>query len=371
MKAEFWSGRRVLITGHTGFKGGWLSLWLQRAGADVTGYALEPPTRPSLFDTARVADGMRSYQGDVRDLAMVERVVRENTPAVLIHMAAQSVVRRSYREPVETYSANVMGTVNVLEAVRGNEMPCAVVIVTSDKCYDPQSDAGVRPPHNESAPLGGHDPYSNSKACAELVAAAYRDSYFPPERLSDHGIGVATVRAGNAIGGGDWTEDQLIPDLVRAAQAGRPALLRNPAAVRPWQFVLEPLRGYLQVAERLAAGDPNAATSWNFGPAPASRPVGWIADRFATLWGEGVGWDRDPNHIHPAETHSLRLDSSKARDELGWTPVVSLDTALEWIVEWYRDAHRGVDAAELTLRDIQRYTALLPVAELQHLPAAI
>jgi len=362
VKPELWSGRRVLLTGHTGFKGSWLSLWLQRAGADLTGYALEPPTVPSLYEAASVGKGMRSVHGDVRDLATLQRVVAEQSPEVVIHMAAQSVVRRSYREPVETYSTNVMGTVHVLEAVRCAlaATPCAIVVVTSDKCYAPREGA-VAPPHTEADPMGGYDPYSNSKGCAELVAAAYRDSY---------DMNVATVRAGNAIGGGDWTEDQLIPDLVSAAQAGRPALLRNPAAVRPWQFVLEPLAGYMRVAERLLQNDPSAATSWNFGPNGREvRPVSWIADRIAGLWGNGAGWQLDPKDGQPHETACLRLDTSKAQDELGWAPLLSIDTSLEWIVDWYRGFHQGTDAAELTLRDIQRYEELSRVASVQHLSA--
>jgi CDP-glucose 4,6-dehydratase len=356
MTPEFWSGRRVLITGHTGFKGSWLCLWLQRAGARLTGYALEPPTQPNLFEAARVAEGMRSLRGDVRDLDAVRQAVAECRPEVVLHMAAQSVVRRSYRDPVETYATNVMGTVNVLEAVRQSGAPCSVVVVTSDKCYHPYPNAR----HTEDDPMGGHDPYSNSKGCTELVSWAYRDSFFAPERWREHGVGVATVRAGNAIGGGDWTEDQLLPDLVRATMAGRPTHLRHPGAVRPWQFVLEPLRGYLMVAERLAAGDPVAASGWNFGPADQDmRPVSWLAQRFAELWGEGARWERDPAHAHPAETAELRLDAGKARRELGWAPVLPLPGALEWIVEWYREAARGADAADLTVRQIARYEGLV------------
>ena len=362
MKPEFWSGRRVLITGHTGFKGSWLCLWLKRAGADLTGYALEPPTRPSLYELAKIGKGMRSYEADVRDLATLQCAVLEHQPEVVIHLAAQSVVRRSYREPVDTYATNVMGTVNVLEAVRRADFPCAVVIVTSDKCYEPHTGADAAP-HTEDARLGGHDPYSNSKACAELVTDAYRRSYQ---------LNVATVRAGNAIGGGDWTEDQLIPDLVRAAEAGRPTLLRNPHAVRPWQFVLEPLAGYLTVAEHLARGDQWAATSWNFGPeASEIRPVGWIADRFVHLWGPGASYGLDPTHLHPHETECLRLDASKAREGLGWTPLLSLETTLEWIVNWYKGRRAGAKAAELTLSDIARYEELSRVAPLQQLSAAV
>jgi CDP-glucose 4,6-dehydratase len=356
MTPEFWSGRRVLITGHTGFKGSWLCLWLQRAGADVTGFALEPPTNPNLFESAHVAQGMRSLHGDVRNLAALQRAVAEHEPEVLVHMAAQSVVRRSYRDPVETYATNVMGTVNVLEAVRQRGAPCSVVVVTSDKCYHPYPNAR----HTETDAMGGHDPYSNSKGCAELVSWAYRDSFFDPERWGDHGVGVATVRAGNAIGGGDWTEDQLLPDLVRAAMAGRPTRLRRPAAVRPWQFVLEPLRGYLMTAERLATGDPTAASGWNFGPPERDmRPVSWLAERFVGLWGDEARWEPDPDQAHPPETAELRLDAGKARAELGWSPVLPLETTLEWIVEWYREVSRGASAADLTVRQISRYEQLV------------
>jgi CDP-glucose 4,6-dehydratase len=315
-----------------------------------------------LYQLAKIGKQMRSCEADVRDLATLQCAISEHRPEVVFHLAAQSVVRRSYREPVDTYATNVLGTVNLLEAVRHADSPCAVVIVTSDKCYEPHAGAEP-PPHAEGDHLGGHDPYSNSKACAELVTAAYRRSY---------GLNVATVRAGNAIGGGDWTEGQLIPELVRGAVAQRPAQLRNPEAVRPWQFVLEPLAGYVQVAECLAQGDRSAATSWNFGPdASEIRSVSWIADFVVRRWGEGASYESDPIHSHPHETQCLRLDAGKAREQLGWAPRLSLDTALEWTVDWYKGLHAGADAAKLTLRDIARYEELSCVAPLQHLPAAV
>src|SRR5579862_5602486 len=284
LNTSFWKGRRVFLTGHTGFKGSWLSLWLNALGADVTGYSLEPPTEPNLFEQANVADAIRSIPGDIRDFARLKAAIDECRPSVLIHMAAQSVVRRGYDDPIETYSSNVMGTVHLFEALRTLGRPCAVVNVTSDKCYVNREWVwGYR----EDEPMGGRDPYSNSKGCAELVTTAYRESYFPPAALERHGIALGSARAGNAIGGGDWTSDQLIPDLMRAFLAGKPCLIRNPAAIRPWQFVLEPLRGYLMLAEKLSSEGAQFASGWNFGPVEAdAKPVSWIADELARSWGD-------------------------------------------------------------------------------------
>ena len=283
---SFWKGRRVLLTGHTGFKGSWLSLWLEALGADVTGYALAPPTEPSLFEQAKVAASLNSIRGDIRDFERLKEVMAERRPEVIMHMAAQSVVRRGYEDPIETYSSNVMGTVNLLESIRQLKQPCAVVNVTSDKCYRNQEWVWGYREHEE---LGGRDPYSNSKGCAELVTAAYRDSFFPSESIEKHGIVVASARAGNAIGGGDWTRDQLIPDLMRSFLRKEACLIRSPFAIRPWQFVLEPLRGYLMLAERLVKNGCNVASSWNFGPADAdAKSVAWIAEELAKLWGNGA-----------------------------------------------------------------------------------
>jgi CDP-glucose 4,6-dehydratase len=352
---SYWKGRRVLVTGHTGFKGSWLSLWLQALGADVTGFALEPPTQPSLFEQARVEQTLRSIRGDLRDFPALSDAVAQCRPEVVLHMGAQSVVRRGYDDPVGTYASNVMGTVHLLEVVRQRKQPCVVVVVTSDKCYANQEWVwGYR----ENEAMGGKDPYSNSKGCAELVTTAYRESYFPPATVDRHGVAIASARAGNAIGGGDWTSDQLIPDLMRSFLGGQPCEIRNPTAVRPWQFVLEPLRGYLRLAEQLAAEPSRFASGWNFGPADSdAQPVSWIADELTRSWGHGASWSYDRAH-HPSEAHLLKLDISKSRAGLGWSPAVPLKLALEWIVEWYRAFADGGDLQRLTRTQIERYEAL-------------
>jgi CDP-glucose 4,6-dehydratase len=345
----------VLLTGHTGFKGSWLSLWLHRLGAEVTGYALEPPTRPSLYQQAGVTAHVRSVISDIRDFPRLEAAVGDCRPDVVFHLAAQSVVRRGYADPIETYATNVMGTVNLLEAVRRRAAGCVVVNVTSDKCYA-HRDGG--PGYREDEPMGGDDPYSNSKGCAELVTSAFRRSYFPPEALDRHRVALASARAGNAVGGGDWTADQLVPDLIRSFAAGTPCPIRNPGAIRPWQFVLEPLRGYLVLAEHLARDGARFASGWNFGPASAdARPVSWIADRLAGAWGEGASWAPDPG-AHPPEAAVLTLDASRAGHQLGWRPVLSLERALEWIVEWYRAWAGGDDLGGVTRAQVDRYQEL-------------
>ncbi len=351
----FWKNRNVLLTGHTGFKGSWLSLWLDLLGANVTGYALEPPTQPSLFEQAGVADSVRSIYADVRDLPRLRAALAHCNPDVVIHMAAQSVVRRGYDDPVETYSTNVMGTVNVLEAVRQLGRPCVVVNVTSDKCYANRECVwGYR----EDEPMGGRDPYSNSKGCAELVTTAYRESFFSLASLERHGIALASARAGNAVGGGDWTGNQLIPDLIRAFYAGQPCLIRNPSAIRPWQFVLEPLRGYLTLAERLSERPSDFASAWNFGPVDTdAKPVAWIADELVRWWGNGASWVQD-RAAHPSEAHFLKLDISKARAFLDWHPMLPLEHALAWIGEWYRAFQAGADLRSFTRMQIERYEAL-------------
>jgi CDP-glucose 4,6-dehydratase len=343
--AGFWRDRRVLLTGHTGFKGAWLALWLQRMGARVTGLADAVPTEPSLFALARVGEGMDDRRADVRDLAAVSAIVADADPEIVIHMAAQAFVRRSYHDPVGTYATNVMGTVHVLEAVRQSGAGVrAIVNVTSDKCYDNREQGR---PFVETDPMGGHDPYSNSKGCAELVADAYRRSWDLP---------LASVRAGNVIGGGDWGEDRLIPDMMHGALTGEPPRIRNPDAIRPWQHVLNPLSGYLAVAARLAGGEP-VAEGWNFGPDPADvRPVRWIADRLAELWPGELAWGFDDGP-HPHEAGLLALDSAKARERLGWAPGWNLDEALARIVEWYAALDRGDDPRAVTLAQIEAFAA--------------
>lgn len=353
---SFWKGRSVIVTGHTGFKGSWLSLWLNELGARVTGYALDPPTQPSLFEQAEVARIVRCKCGDVRDFLQLKDVLAECRPEVIFHLAAQSVVLRGYEDPIDTYSSNVMGTVHLFEAVRQLGLRCAVVNVTSDKCY---ANREVIWGYREEEPMGGKDPYSSSKGCAELVTTAFRESFFPAAAVQRHGVAVASARAGNAIGGGDWTKNQLIPDLVRAFLAGRPCLIRNDSAVRPWQFVLEPLRGYLLLAERLSEDGLSFASGWNFGPADAdAKPVRWIADRLALAWGSGASWTHD-GAVHPREARFLKLDASKAGAYLDWRPLLPLDQALEWIVEWYRAFQKAAELRSVTLAQIERYEALI------------
>ncbi len=352
----FWRGRKVFLTGHTGFKGSWLCLWLEKLGAEVVGYALEPPTEPSLFEQAQVAGSVHSIFADIRDYQKLKSAIDDFRPDVVLHMAAQSVVRKGYDDPVDTYSTNVMGTVHVFEALRQLRRPCVVVNVTSDKCYANQEWAwGYR----ETEPMGGHDPYSNSKGCAELVTTAYRDSYFSPSTLDQHGVALGSARAGNAIGGGDWTSNQLIPDLMRAFLKGESCFIRNPYAIRPWQFVLEPLHGYLLLAEKLARDPSRFASGWNFGPQEGdARPVEWIANELVGAWGRNASWTRDTS-VHPHEAHFLKLDTSKARAELGWGPVLCLKDALQWIAEWYGAFQAGADLNAFTRSQIDRYEALL------------
>ncbi len=352
-----WEGRSVFVTGHTGFKGSWLCLLLEQMGARVTGYALPAPTDPSLFEAAGIGGLVRSVIADVRDYDALLAAMREAQPDVVFHLAAQPLVRYSYDHPVETYATNVMGTVHLLEAVRALGSVKAVVAVTSDKCYENREWVY---PYRETDPMGGHDPYSNSKGCAELVAAAYRASYFPAARLAEHGTGVATVRAGNVIGGGDWALDRLIPDLVRAFEAGEAPVIRSPGAVRPWQHVLEALQGYVEIAERLLGGEARFAEAWNLGPADEdARPVAWIVGRMAAAWGVESGW-RDWQGEIPHEAGLLKLDCSKARAELGWRPRLGLEQAIDYIVSWHKAVAGGESALEVSRRQIRDFLSLRP-----------
>jgi CDP-glucose 4,6-dehydratase len=351
----FWRDRRVLLTGHTGFKGAWLALWLQSLGASVTGFALDAPTQPSLYDVARVREGMTSVHGDIRDHGRVAEAVAAADPEVVIHMAAQSLVRRSFAQPQVTYATNVMGTVNVLDAVRLHGLGVrAIVNVTSDKCYENREwEWGYR----EEEPMGGHDPYSSSKGCAELVTAAFRRSFFAvdaPDRGASgrHGACLASARAGNVIGGGDWGEDRLLPDLMRAALSEQSARIRNPNSIRPWQHVLNPLCGYLVLAQALWDA-PEHASGWNFGPPEEdARPVGAIVERVQELWPGELRWSVDDGP-HPHEARYLKLDSSRARARLGWRPLLGLDDALESTVDWYGKLREGADMRAVTLGQIE------------------
>lgn len=346
---DFWAGKRVLVTGHTGFKGSWLALWLSSLGARVSGYALAPATDPSLWALLGLAREMNDITAEVRDLAAVDRAVAEVRPQIVFHLAAQSLVRPSYQDPVGTYATNVMGTVHVLDAARRCAETQAVVIVTSDKCYENRESNQA---YRETDPMGGRDPYSSSKGCAELVTAAYRSSFF------DKGAAVASVRAGNVIGGGDWAADRIVPDIVRAVARGEPVRVRNPYAIRPWQHVLEPLSGYLLLAERLCEKPAEFAGAWNFGPPAADAvSVETFVTAIARMWGPPAGWARDEG-AHPHEAGYLKLDSSKARALLGWKPRLGLETALDWTVQWYKTHTQGGDTKALSLAQIERYLGL-------------
>jgi CDP-glucose 4,6-dehydratase len=324
----FWSNKRVFITGHTGFKGSWLSLWLQSMGAELRGMSLSPPTHPALFDVASVGKGMDHHIADIRDYDQVRRLMADFKPEIVIHMAAQPLVRLSYQQPIETYATNVMGTLHVLEAARYTDSVRAIVNITTDKCYENREWIWA---YREDEPMGGHDPYSNSKGCAELVSSAYRRSF-----LKDAGIAVATARAGNVIGGGDWALDRLVPDILRALEKQESVLIRNPHAIRPWQHVLEPLSGYLLLAESLYENGQTDAEAWNFGPKDeGAQSVQWIVQELCKLWGNTALWTLQPGE-HPHEANFLKLDISKARQRLLWAPRWSLEAALNRITAWHK-----------------------------------
>lgn len=355
MNPAFWSSKRVFVTGHTGFKGGWLCLWLESLGAKVSGYSLPASTKPSLFELARVASGLDSALADIRDLPRFTKSIVAANPEIVFHLAAQPLVRASYAAPVETFATNVMGTVHVLESVRRCPSARAVVVVTSDKCYENREWVWA---YREGEAMGGHDPYSASKGCAELVTAAYRRSFFGTESGS-RCAAVASARAGNVIGGGDWADDRLVPDIVRSIGRGEPARIRNLGAVRPWQHVLEPLHGYLALAERLHESREGFASGWNFGPWESdTRSVEWLTRKFMERWGEGAGWEREGS-AQPHEANVLKLDSAKAHELLGWRPRLDLESALDWTVSWYKAQSNSADMRAVTLEQIKRFQELI------------
>lgn len=356
MTFDFWKGKKIFLTGHTGFKGSWLSLWLQQLGAEVIGYSLQPPTSPNLFEAANVSNKMESIIADIRDLTSLKKAISSVKPEIVIHMAAQPLVRLSYDEPVQTFETNVMGTVNLLESVRHTPSVKSVLIVTTDKCYENKEWSwGYR----ENEPMGGHDPYSSSKGCAELVTAAFRSSFFNLQKDDKQLPAIATVRAGNVIGGGDWASDRLIPDILHAFEQTKTVKIRNPDSVRPWQHVLEPLYGYLTLAEKLFNNGHKYAEAWNFGPkGDDAKSVKWIVEHLVNAWGKGASWKLD-SHEHVHEANYLKLDISKAKNLLEWQPLWSLDHALQKIVEWHKSWIAKENINELCNSQIIEYTKLI------------
>ncbi|MBI5591193.1 MAG: CDP-glucose 4,6-dehydratase [Deltaproteobacteria bacterium] len=353
---DFWKNKRVLITGHTGFKGTWLVHWLKLMGAQVAGFALLPPTSPSLFELSCASQDMISVVGDVRDLKALKDIVCDFHPEIILHLAAQALVRQSYSDPAETYSTNIMGTVHLFEAVRSSKGVRAVVNVTSDKCYENREWMwGYR----ETDAMGGYDPYSCSKGCSELVTASYRNAFFNPDQYDRHGVGVASARAGNVIGGGDWATDRLIPDIIKAFMRNRTVEIRSPNAIRPWQHVLEPLSGYLCLAESLYREGARHAQAWNFGPSENDvKSVGWVVERMTSLWGGDARFEMDVK-AHPHEAGCLKLDCAKARTLLGWSPRLNLEQALEWTLDWYRAYHKNpLSCRDMMTAQILRYQEL-------------
>jgi CDP-glucose 4,6-dehydratase len=349
----FWKQKKVFITGHTGFKGSWLCLWLHGLGANVTGYALDPPTDPSLFELCGIGKLVRSTIADVRDGNALATAMRTAGPEIVIHMAAQPLVRDSYKIPVETYAVNVMGTVNLFEAVRECGTVRAVINVTTDKCYENKDWAwGYR----ENDPLGGYDPYSNSKACSELVTSSYRSSYFNPKDHAAHGVGIASARAGNVIGGGDWATDRLVPDCVRAILKNEKVIIRNPQAIRPWQHVLEPLAGYLMLSQKLYEDGPRYSEAWNFGPDDSdAKPVEWLVKELCAKWGNNASYIMDKGK-HPHEAHYLKLDCSKAKTMLGWRPLWDLEQTIAGIIEWTKTYAGKGDVTAACLKQMEKYS---------------
>jgi len=350
--SNIYNGKRVLITGHTGFKGSWLSIWLNELGANVIGYALKPPTTPSLFEVCDLKKKVTSIIGDIRNLKMLRDVFEKYQPEIVFHMAAQSLVRYSYKKPVETYETNIIGTVNLLEVCRHTPSVRVIVNITSDKCYENRDQVCG---YKEDDPMGGYDPYSSSKGCAELITNAYLKSFFNPENFKEHGKCLASVRAGNVIGGGDWAEDRFIPDCIKALLKNKPIIIRYPDAVRSWQHVLEPLFGYLLLAQRLYQEGPTFTGGWNFGPDDEGvKPVGWLVEQITEMWGNNASWEIDQGN-NPHEAHYLKLDCSKAKSKLDWHPRWNLKLALDKTIEWYKAYCNHEDMLNITINQIKSY----------------
>jgi len=354
MNPEFWKGKSVLLTGHTGFKGSWLSLVLQKLGVKLVGFSKSIPTKPSLFELAKVEEGMISIYGDVRDQKLLEKTIDEHNPEIIIHMAAQAILRKSYEDPIETYETNVMGTVNLLESVRKVGGTKVILNITSDKCYE---NSGSNNHYKEEDPMGGFDPYSNSKGCAELVTASYRNSFFNSTEFEKHGIALASARAGNVIGGGDWGQDRLIPDIMQGIIDGKKIKIRNPNATRPWQYIMDPLNGYLMLIEKLWSKGTQYNEGWNFGPLEDNKSVKWIVEKLTEYWDREIKLELDKEN-NPHEENYLSLDCSKAKNRLDWMPKLDLEKALVWTSDWYKDYEQNKDMRQITEEQITNFNSL-------------
>jgi CDP-glucose 4,6-dehydratase len=355
INSNFWKNKKVLLTGHTGFKGSWLSIWLKKLEVELIGFSKDIPTKPSLFELAKVSEDMVSIMGDIRNFSIIQKIIQEHQPDIIIHMAAQSLVRKSYEDPLETFSTNIMGTVNVLESIKISEKTRVMINVTSDKCY---KNSGTKEKFSESSPMGGYDPYSNSKACSELVTSSYRDSFFNPKEYQKHGMSVATCRAGNVIGGGDWSKDRLIPDIMRGIINNEIIKIRNPNAIRPWQHVLDPLNGYLTLAEKMWSAGNEFSEAWNFGPTEeGEKSVKWITEKLTKQWLNHIKWDID-NDINPHEENSLRLNCMKANSRLSWRSKLNLEQGLDWVLEWYKQYKENNDMKKITEQQIEEFQKL-------------
>jgi len=355
MNKEFWNNKIVLLTDHTGFKGSWLSLWLQKLNANVIGFSKSVPTNPSLFELANIKTGMTSVIGNVCDYDKLYDTIKKYKPEIVIHMAAQAILRESYDNPIETYTTNVMGTVNLLESIKKANSVKAILNVTTDKCYEPDNSLKG---HLETDRLGGYDPYSNSKACSELVTSSFRNFFFNPKEHQKHGISLASCRAGNVIGGGDWSKDRLIPDIMIGILNNKIIKIRNPDSTRPWQHVLDPLNGYLILAEKLWSSGAEFSEGWNFGPLENNeKSVKWIVDKLTEQWSKDIKWNID-NSVNPHEENYLRLNSIKANSRLGWTPKLNLEQGLEWITKWYKQYEQNNNMREITEQQIEKFQKL-------------
>jgi len=355
MNSNFWKNKKVLLTGHTGFKGSWLSIWLKKLGVELVGFSKDIPTKPSLFEIAKVSEGMTSITGNIEDFTAIQKVLKENKPEIVIHMAAQSLVRKSYEEPINTFATNVMGTVNLLQAVKTTGSTLVLINITSDKCYE---NKGTEKAFSENSPMGGYDPYSSSKGCAELVTSSFRNSFFNLKEFERHGCSLSSVRSGNVIGGGDWAKDRLIPDIMNSISKRIPTQIRNTRSIRPWQFVLEPLFGYLILAQRMWEEGKEFSEPWNFGPDETDcKSVKWILGKISKELDDGFSWKEDTRD-NPHEAEMLKLDCNKAKKRLGWKTKLDVNETIEWTVNWYKEYFKNSDMKEYTENQIDKFMSL-------------